>query len=150
MRYRPVLLAFLAAVCLGAATAVQAQSQDPMAQLVRQWSSTVNAGDYAATAALYTPDAIIYAPGLDPARGTDAILANLQSFKGFTVKTTLVGSKMASDMGAMWGTFKLSGHDKDGKTVSQSGPWMDVVVRGKDGSWKIYREMWNSTESTGM
>ena len=145
MRYRPVLFVAVA-LCVASAGALRAQSQDPIAGLLAQWESTFNAGHYDATAALYTPDAIRYPPGADPQRGTDDIVADMQNYSGITIKLTLVGSKMTGDWGAGWGTYELTGKDEDGNTISQGGPWMDVVVKSKDGSWKIWRDIWNSSQ----
>jgi ketosteroid isomerase-like protein len=133
MRYRPVLFVAVA-LCVASAGALRAQSQDPIAGLLAQWESTFNAGHYDATAALYTPDAIRYPPGADPQRGTDDIVADMQNYSGITIKLTLVG------------TYELTGKDEDGNTISQGGPWMDVVVKSKDGSWKIWRDIWNSSQ----
>jgi len=136
---------FVAVLAWVAATATL-RAQDPYRKLIGQWESTFNAGNYEATAALYTADAIRYPPGGDPLNGPDDIVADLQTYAGVKIELTLVGSKTSGDLAVGWGRYVLSGKDADGNAVSESGPWMNVVVKGTDGSWKIYRDIWNSSE----
>ena len=141
MRHRSALLAVV--LSLGIAAAARAQSSDPVAALIDRWASTFNAGDFEGAAALYTADAVRFPPDAQPLRGRDAIEADMRTYAGLKIDLTLTGSKMGSDTGAAWGTYALSGQTADGDSVSQSGPWMNVMVKEKDGTWRIYRDIWN-------
>lgn len=140
MKYRPALLIALG-LCLASTTALQAQN--PMAKLIDQWESSFNAGDYDATAALYTADAIRYPPGAPPQNGRDAIAADLANYAELTIDLQLVGSKMAGDVISAWGTYALHLRSGEGDGPVQNGPWMNVAVKGEDDSWRIYRDIWN-------
>jgi uncharacterized protein (TIGR02246 family) len=143
MKYRPALLLALG-LCLASTAALQAQ--DPMAALIDQFESSFNAGDYAATAALYTEDAVRYPPGAPPQNGRDAIAADMANYAELTIDIELVGSKMAGDVGSSWGTYALHARSGEGDDPAQNGPWMNVAVKGDDGSWHIYRDIWNLSQ----
>lgn len=140
MKYRPSLLIALG---LGLASTAALQAQDPMATLIDQWESSFNAGDYAATAALYTGDAVRYPPGAPPQNGRDEIAADMANYADLTIDLELVGSKMAGDVISAWGTYALHPRSGEGDGPVQNGPWMNVSVKGEDGSWQIHRDIWN-------
>ena len=140
MKYVSALLVALG-LCLASTAALQAQ--DPMATLIDQWESSFNAGDYEATAALYTTDAVRYPPGAPPLSGREAIVADMANYAEFTIDLELVGSKMAGDVISAWGTYALHARSGEGDDPVQDGPWMNLAVKGEDGSWHIYRDIWN-------
>lgn len=140
MKYRPTLFLSLG---LWLASTAALQAQDPMAALIDQWESSFNAGDYQATAALYTTDAVRYPPGAPPQNGRDAIVADMSNYAELTIDLELVGSKMAGDVISAWGTYALHARSGEGDGPVQNGPWMNVAVKGQDGSWLIYRDIWN-------
>lgn len=141
MKTWPAMLALLG-LCLASASNLQAQ--DPMATLIEQWESSFNSGEYGATAALYTQDAVRYPPG-DPAQtGREAIRADMANYAGYTIDLELLGSKTAGDVLSAWGTYTL--HPRSGEGPAPNGPWMNVAVRGEDGTWLIHRDIWNQRE----
>ncbi len=145
MRYRPVLLVAVA-LCVASAGALRAQSQDPMAKLLAQWESTFNAGHYDATAALYTPDAIRYPPGADPQRGTDDIVADMQNYKGITIKLTVTGSKNDGGLGSGLGHVRAHG-ERRGR--EHDFPGWPVDERGGEGQGRVVEDLARHLELVG-
>lgn len=139
MRVRSLLLA----LSLSVAATVPLRAQSPMAELIEQWESVFNGGDYQAAAALYTTDAVRYRPGDEPLRGREAIAAEMESYADLTIDLELVGSKAGGDIISAWGTYALYPREGEAEKPVQNGPWMNVAVKGSDGSWKIYRDIWN-------
>jgi ketosteroid isomerase-like protein len=139
MRLGPQILAAFAALAIPATL----QAQDPLTTLIEQWESSFNAGDYAATAALYTPDAVRYPPGADPQEGRAAIEADLPNYADLTIDLEIVGSEDADGFVAAWGTYALYPRTGEASDPVQNGPWMNVAIEGGDGSWLIYRDIWN-------
>ncbi len=153
MKFRPAVLAAVG-LCLASVATLRAQAQtqeeakapSPMATLIDQWESSFNAGDFEATAALYTTDAVRYPPGAPEQDGRDAIAAEMANYAEYAIDLELVGSESSGDVMAAWGTYALHARSGEDMDPIQSGPWMNVAKRQEDGSWLIYRDIWNSRE----
>lgn len=135
----PFVAVFLSLV---AAAALQAQA-NPMAEMIEQWEADFNAGDYAAIAEQYTADAVRYPPGADPLEGRAAITAEMANYADLTIDLELVDTAMSGDLMTAWGTYALYARDGDMEEPVQHGPWMNLSVRGEDGTWRIQRDIWN-------
>ena len=124
----------------------QAGGNDLRAQIAKMdqaWQTTYNAGDAAALTALYTQDAKLMPPGVEPASGSAAI-------KAFFTTDIAGGAKNTLTLGDVvgFGDFAL-----------ETGGWVATAADGKhldhgtfmtfykkvDGAWKIYRDTWNSS-----
>jgi uncharacterized protein (TIGR02246 family) len=109
------------------------------------WASAFNAGDAAALAAVYTPDALVMAPGAEPAVGTAAIQAlfegALGAASGVTVTLQSTGIEHAGDMVLDYGKYVMTGPDGG---HADHGSYM-AAWRQVDGEWKISRDIWNSS-----
>lgn len=124
------------------------QEDDAMAQITagtEAWEAGWKAGDAAAIAALYADGATLMPPGADPVTGQAAIQAfwqaALDSADGMTssLETKEVQSygDMAVEIGSYVDTAADGSHAGHGKWVAV---WQKV-----DGSWKIIRDIWNSS-----
>lgn len=146
MRLLPLLLC---CTLLALPTAALGQDSGGAKAAIKQgskaWMAGWNAGDAAAIAALYAEDAVIMAPGAEPAKGRAAIeeLLNgaLEAAAGskMEIKTTEV---MESDgMAVEVGTFAETGadgsHRDHGKFIAV---WKNV-----GGKWMLVRDIWNSS-----
>lgn len=133
------------ALCLSllGATALPAQATNPMVEMIEQWETAFNARDYDAVASFYTNDAVRMPPGADPLIGREAIRANMGTFSDLTIDVELGDSAASGDLMTSWGTYTLYPREGDTSIAVQSGPWMNLSVRGDDGTWKIYRDIWN-------
>jgi ketosteroid isomerase-like protein len=115
-----------------------------MQEIVEQWQTHFNAGDYEALTAFYTTDAVRFPPGAPPQNGHEAIAADFPSYADLTIKLELGGSDMSGDLLSSWGTYELYAREaEEGAGPVQSGPWMNVARMGEDGTWKITRDIWN-------
>jgi uncharacterized protein (TIGR02246 family) len=106
------------------------------------WQKAYNAGDAAAVTALYAKDAVVMAPGAEPASGSSAI----QAFFTADVKA---GAKNALTLEDVVGfgdyaleTGKWVATSADGKHLDH-GPYM-TLYKKEGGGWKLYRDTWNS------
>lgn len=109
------------------------------------WAAGFNAGDAAAVAAVYAPDAVVMAPGAEPAVGTAAIQALLEAglgaAPGLTVTLESLGMNGDDDLMIEYGKFVMTG--PDGAHVDH-GSYM-AAWRETDDGWKIVRDIWNSS-----
>jgi len=100
--------------------------------------------DPKAMAALYAEDAVLMPPNAPASAGSDAILKFFEAFP----KVTAIAFEHEVIQGAddwAWG----SGHftltmEIGGASVEDSGYYLDVRRRGKDGAWKYVRDMFVS------
>jgi ketosteroid isomerase-like protein len=110
------------------------------------WQTGWNSGDAAAITALYSAEAIVLAPGAEAAEGQEAIQAGLavalEMAGGSTMEITPgeiipVGMDHAIEVGSFVETGADGSHKDHGKYLAV---WAKV-----DGSWKIVRDIWNSS-----
>jgi uncharacterized protein (TIGR02246 family) len=109
----------------------------------RAWEKANNAGDAAALTSLYTKDAKIMPPGADPVSGTKAIQAMFTADVAQGAKMALTQKDVTGfgDYALETGSFVAT--SKDGKHLDH-GSFM-TFLKKVDGSWKIYRDTWNSS-----
>lgn len=109
------------------------------------WANAFNAGDAAALTAIYTPDAVVMAPGAERAVGTAAIQglfeAALGAASGVTVKLESSGMEHAGDLVLEYGKYVMTGPDGG---HADHGSYM-AAWRQVDGAWKISHDIWNSS-----
>jgi len=110
------------------------------------WATAWNTGDAAALAAQYSADAVVMAPGAAAMEGAEAIEAGLtaaiEGAGGSQMAITPdeiipVGDDHAIEVGTFVETGADGSHKDHGKYLAV---WAKV-----DGSWKIVRDIWNSS-----
>jgi uncharacterized protein (TIGR02246 family) len=142
---RLVVLSALAV--LFAAGQGAAQDARPAIEAVgKQFMAAVARGDAAGVAALYSRDAQVLPPGSDAVKGTAAIQAVFQGFvdAGLTDLTlTTLEVEAHGDTATEVASWALKA--KDG-TVVDRGKSM-VIWKKEDGRWKLYRDIWNSSQA---
>ena len=109
----------------------------------KAWEKANNAGDAAALTALYTKDAVVMPPGADPVSGTKAIQAMFTAdvAQGAQMALTQKDVTGFGDYALETGSFVATA--KDGKHLDH-GSFM-TFLKKEGGSWKIYRDTWNSS-----
>ncbi len=120
-----------------------------MKQTVKDWLGAYNAGDVDTIVAFYAADAIVMAPGVPAAVGSDAIRAVVSEGSaaaqaaGLTLMpldNDTVGISASGDMA--WHAGGYTVNDASGAVVD-SGNYLEVQ-QNRDGQWLIVRDIWNS------
>jgi ketosteroid isomerase-like protein len=144
------LLSALFVLGLGASAIAQATKADPVRAAIEKQNAAFSAafarGDVAAVAAAYTEDAIAFPPDADMVRGRAAIQALWQSLRDAGAKSvalTTVDVHSSGGLAAETGTAVLKIQPSGGAAQSQSVKYVVVWKRQADGSWKIFRDIWN-------
>ena len=106
------------------------------------------AGDADALAALHADDAIRRPPNAPLVMGQEAIRAAYQTtFEQFAAKITLSLEEVevAGDWAFVRGTSPVTATPKaGGEPLQDEGKYLSIRKRQPDGSWKIFRTIWNS------
>lgn len=107
------------------------------------WAAAWDAGDGAGIAALYTGGAMLLPPGSGSVEGHDAIQAFWQKQLESGMQLALESNEVEihSDIAIVVGSYVFTG--ADGAHVDH-GKYIEVRKR-VDGSWKIHRDIWNSS-----
>ena len=108
-----------------------------------RFTEAFNQGDTAATAALYTEDAIVLPPGQGMVRGRPAIQESMaadietNALSGLVLTTSdvRVGGNLAVEVG----TYSIQAG-----AMQDEGKYVVVWKKQEDGSWKLHRDIWNS------
>ena len=121
------------AVTLAVAACSLQSPEPPLAQKL-SWEAHFNAGDSAAVAALYAPDAQLVLSGEAPIRGRTAIRAELDKLMQSGVKVSIDTAKSdkVGDLVYFYGPYIVS--SKQG--VVEQGTYLEIWRR-HDGHWLI-------------
>ncbi len=141
------LPAAIFAVILSFASEAAAHSvEDAIRDAVAGFVLAFNRGDAAGVASHYDEDAALLPP--DAAR-VDGRVGIARFWKGaidgglndLTVRPSKVDSRgnIAYDVG----TFSFQVRGADGQGATASGKYVAIWTRGKDGHWRIHRDIWN-------
>jgi len=136
----------LVALALALPLPAFAQAGDLHAQIGKMdqaWQKAYNAGDAAALAALYTKDAKLMPPGVEPASGSAAIQAFFTKDIAQGAKNTLTTGDVVGSGDFALATGGWVANTSDGKHLDH-GQYM-TLYKKVDGGWKIYRDTWNSS-----
>jgi len=115
--------------------AVQAGAKD--------FPAAIAAKDDARLGSMYAKDAIAFPPNSEMVNGREAIQNFWKGFidEGFTAQIETVETESGGKLGIEVGKYTIV--DAAGKTVDR-GKYV-VVWKKEDGSWKLYRDIWNTS-----
>ena len=107
-------------------------------------------GNVPALVSLYTEDALLMPPGEEPVEGLGAVREFwTEFFDGWEVleaNSTIDEVIVAGDWAYGRGTFSETLREKaSGTIVVDAGKFSGLWRHGSDGSWKIARDMWNTS-----
>ena len=146
-----LLLAATLAACTQAPTARSSTSEADEAAIrnsIDQYLGAWNATNVTAAGAFFTEDAVEMRTDGAPFEGRKAILDDLSSFFAQFKATqsapvTEVGVE-EGNLGFARGTWSVRSAPKaGGADTTRTGKWMVLYKRQADGSWKIWRWIWN-------
>ena len=127
-----------------AAAAVRAQIE----QATARFTETFNRGDVAAIASMYDTAGVVLAPNAPPMRGRQNIEAfwagaRQQGFK--TVNLTVNSVELIGDHAIELGSYALVFQPPGQGEMTDRGKYLVIWRRQADGTWKLYRDMFNTS-----
>ena len=105
----------------------------------------VNSKDWAGVGATYTEDAVFMPPNGPEVEGRDNIQAFFKAFlqvSDFNLKNVEVEGQ--GDMAYVRGAYTFTITPEGGSPITDSGKYLEIRKKQADGSWLIYRDMFNS------
>jgi uncharacterized protein (TIGR02246 family) len=113
----------------------------------REFMAAFGKGDAAGIAALYASDAQVLPPNSDVIRGSEAIREFWQGaiglgLTGATLETVEVDA--SGDTAIEVGRYRLTA----GEAQADRGKYI-VVWKEQGGRWKLYRDIWNTSQRPG-
>ena len=156
MRQRYTLSALAACVVICGCAARQASTSardaaDVRAQIeqaVARFTETFNRGDAAALAAMYDTAAVVLAPNAPPMRGRqniEALWAGARQ-QGFKTLSLVVNSvERIGDHAIELGSYTLVIQPPGHAETTDRGKYIVVWKRQADGTWKLYRDAFNTS-----
>ena len=111
------------------------------------WAADFNSGNAEGVAARYTEDGAVFPPDGPRTDGRAAIQAFWKGAidAGLTnVTLTTVEVEAGGDFAYEVGTLSLDAPDKSGGVTMIKGKYVVVWKKGSDGTWRLYRDIWNA------
>ena len=108
-----------------------------------QFTQAISQSDIAGIAALYTTDAISYAPDGSTVQGGENIAAGYQGLFDMGINATTITPTETLDLGEWgWevGAYAYTGQSAEGDTLSFEGEY-SVLLSKVDGMWKLHRDV---------
>jgi uncharacterized protein (TIGR02246 family) len=113
-----------------------------------QFTKAVSKGDTATVASLYTEDAIVLPPNMTGARGRGEIKrlfdGMFQQMGPPNLKLTTSQVTELGDTAYEVGTYTMKAQPQGGQAVSDTGKYVVIWQRQRDGDWKLHVDIWNS------
>ena len=121
--------------------------RDEAEQTLKLWVERFTAGDVEGCLEVYTEDGEIYSPYGSPAIGRDALRETHEAWlaAGETNKRIIVlDARVENDLAYCVAVYFGDYPQEDGSVVTESGTSINVLLRQKDGSWRIHISSLNS------
>src|SRR5262245_6874780 len=129
----------------------QAAKADPVRAVIEKeaiaFGEAFSRGDFESIGKMYADDAIVFPPDAEMVQGRAAIQAFWKSVYDSGAKgasLTVVDVQSSGDMAAEVGKAYLTVKAPDKPDVKQHVKYVVVWKRQKDGSWKLFRDIWNA------
>ena len=120
-----------------------------LAKLDDDWAKAAATKDADRVASFYAEDAIAYPPGESLAIGRPAarrVWATYLADSSFSIswKTVHASVSKSGELGFTAGTYEDSFKGPDGAMVHETGKYLCMWRKQKDGTWKAIHDMWNT------
>jgi ketosteroid isomerase-like protein len=155
-RTRVFLLALsLALACLSSASGQMPKMKADLDRLERmgaRFSDAYKRGDFPTIGAMYDEHAVAFPPDADMVMGRQAIQDLWKSASDSGVKSldlTVLGAESSGNYMIETGRALLHVQPTGKPETTQSAKYVVVWKKQKDGSWKIYRDIWNGMAAGG-
>ena len=137
-----VFLVLVSVTCVAADSAADFKAAVETA--TKNFETAISAKDPAALGAVYASDAILFPPNAEAIQGREGISAFWKGLMdaGMTAKIEPAETESDGNLGVDTGKFRILG--ADGKQVDH-GKYV-VVWKKENGAWKIYRDIWNTSQ----
>lgn len=139
-RYTPLLLA----LALPVFAAAPSEPTAPTEAFNKAFAAAAVKGDAAAIADMYSEDGqLLFFKG-SPFKGREAIQGFFVGFfKGAQIKAMTITSEDASTFGNAIvdsGNYEMTTVNKAGVASTSTGRYLQVLTKGQDGQWKLFRD----------
>jgi uncharacterized protein (TIGR02246 family) len=118
---------------------------------LKQYSDTVNAGDFEGWMSIWADSGIQMPPGTPARIGKEKIRTEMKpAFDYFTLKMTMKNEeiRVSGNLAFARGTYVQSLTPKTGgKTQNLEGKYLSIYEKQPDGSWKGIRDCFNSNRA---
>jgi len=148
-------IALAISLCLAAALPcgrpAQAANVDDAAKMLvkldEDWLAAAQQKDVSRVTSYYAEDATVYPPNESAAVGPAAAAKAWASFfavPNFALSWKTTHAGVSGSLGFTAGTFEDSYTGSDGNMVHETGHYVCVWKKQKDGSWKAIHDIWNT------
>ena len=113
---------------------------------LEQCTSAFAAGDYERALTLFSDDALLMPPNSPPLSLDEARSIYQVMFRENTMQLTGPAAEVvvSGDLAALRASYEQTNTPKgEGEPTSMSGPWLIVLRKQSDGSWKGWHNMWS-------
>jgi uncharacterized protein (TIGR02246 family) len=122
-----------------------------MKEKLNRYAAMCHAGDLEGWLSLWTDDGIQMYPGAPSRIGKEQIRAGMKpAFDQFIMKIVVmpeIEARVFGNWGFLRGTYTLSMTPKGGGETSEfDGKYLTILQKQTDGSWKIFRDCFNSNK----
>ena len=124
-----------------------AENAKVLAQIDDAWSAAAQKKDVAKVASYYAEEAVVYPPNEPVVVGRAAATkawASYFAFPEFAISWKTTHAGVAGALGFTSGTYQDSYKGSDGKSVHETGKYVCVWRKQKDGRWKAIHDIWNT------
>ncbi|MCB0079776.1 MAG: DUF4440 domain-containing protein [Caldilineaceae bacterium] len=126
-----------------------AQVTDAVNAIWREYEASVEAGDADRWGELWVDDGVKYPPDAPMLEGKEAIVNNMREWMAMATASEVTITnhtvEVAGDFAFVRGLFRVDAELRaNGMPVIMDGKYMSILQRQPDGSWKLYRDIFNS------
>jgi len=122
--------------------------EEAIRDLMNRYVSGYESEDVETFVSVFAEDAVRMQPNGPAIVGSDQIRAYYENWfteSSLDVVVTPDQIELLGDRAVAWGTYTAKVTSKTDGTESQDrGKWINVFVKGTDGGWRFYRNIWNS------